>query len=280
MWRENAQGIALFCDLFEAVRGFLLPEWSNFFMRSGAKYRGFLSLLVLLFGLGATVGAQQARCHRIVFEGEVVAGQSYAKAIGEGWVFALQPIRPGLERGGYSGWDLIVDREKAQGYPDALLLMTPPYRSINEREIGTSYGLRAQDALGWSQRSFRFLTSESEYEQARGLYREIEAGSGQANVAAGKIAGFLPHTASGELRILKARIVPGQADAASFAENWAVASARVEHTVEPATNGKATARGEIRQLSFRVTLWLPESFHVAARVAAPLVGCGEVAADR
>ena len=216
----------------------------------------------------------------MVFEGEVAAGQSYTKAIGQGWVFSLQPIHPGVEHGGYSGWDLIVDRERPLGYPDALLLMTPPYRSINEREIGTSYGLRAQDALGWSQRSFRFLLSEADYGQARELYRQIEAGpSAQANAAAGKIAGYLPRTGSGELRILRARIVPGQADAASFAENWAIASARIDHTVESAAGGAATPRGEIRQLGFRVTLWLPGEFHTPAGIAAPLVGCGEAASQ-
>ena len=67
----------------------------------------------------------------------------------------------------YSGWDMVVDRIPPAGFPDALYLATPPYNSINQREIGTTYGLRAQDAIGWNPRSFRFLTDPAAFREAQ-----------------------------------------------------------------------------------------------------------------
>ena len=75
----------------------------------------------------------------------------------------------------YSGWDLVVDREPAAGFPDALLLATLPYNSINEREIGTTFGLRAQDAIGWNPRSFRFIVTPSDFREAQQLFRSLSA---------------------------------------------------------------------------------------------------------
>src|ERR1700738_1509554 len=84
----------------------------------------------------ARAGAASS-CRKVVLKGEVNAGQVWKAALGQGWVFRIQPIQPGPA--GYSGWDLVVDRDPPVGYPDALLLATPPYDSINEREIGTTF---------------------------------------------------------------------------------------------------------------------------------------------
>ncbi len=102
-----------------------------------------------------------ATCQRIVLTGEVSAGQEWKSTFGERWIFRVLPIDSGkIEQGtaGYSGWDLVVDKEQGAGFPDASLVATPPYNSINEREVGTTFGLRAQDATGWNPRSFHFLT--------------------------------------------------------------------------------------------------------------------------
>jgi hypothetical protein len=110
----------------------------------------------------------QANCHEVVLLGEVSAGHEWKGQIGEGWVFRVIPIQPG--QANYSGWDLVADREQAAGYPDALLLATPPYRSIDEREVGTTFGLRAQDAIGWNPRSFRFLTNPEAFRESQKLF--------------------------------------------------------------------------------------------------------------
>ncbi len=78
---------------------------------------------------------QASACQKVVLAGEVSAGQEWRSALGGGWVFRVLPIKPGQP--GYSGWDLVMDREQGAGFPDALLLATPPFNSINEREVGT-----------------------------------------------------------------------------------------------------------------------------------------------
>ena len=90
-------------------------------------------------------------------------------ALGQGWTFRVLPIPP--LAAGYSGWDLVVDRDPPAGYPDALPLATLPYNSINEREVGTTFGLRAQDAAGWNPRSFRF-TDPAEFRKAQQWFRQ------------------------------------------------------------------------------------------------------------
>jgi len=72
---------------------------------------------------------QQTACKRIAMMGEVNAGQEFHAAFGEGWVFQVLPIDRAKTPPGhasYSGWDLVVDREQPAGFPDALLLATPP----------------------------------------------------------------------------------------------------------------------------------------------------------
>ena len=107
-------------------------------------------------------------CTRVEFTDMVSLGQEWKTPLGEGWVFRVLPIVPGPA--GYTGWDLVVDRDPQAGYPDALLLATPPYNALNEREIGTTFGLRAQDAIGWNPRSFHFLTNPAAFLQGQKLF--------------------------------------------------------------------------------------------------------------
>ena len=203
-----------------------------------------------------------------MLEGEVSAGKVWAAELGQGWVLRLAPIAS--QNAEYSGWDLIVDRATGAGYPDALLLATPPYGSLNEREIGTTFGLRAQDAIGWNPRSFRFLTDPVQFAEAQKIYRKLlgsgsgaspeNAGSGGSRVKQDSTSYLLAmqeHASTGELRILDAHIVPGTADPAVYAQNWAIAASRTPHEMEPASEGQSSARGRLAWMRFSVTLWLP-----------------------
>ena len=69
----------------------------------------------------------------------------------------------------------MVDRGQHSGFPDAFLLATMPYDSINEREMGTTFGLRAQDAIGWNLRSSRFLLKPTDFRYAQQLFRSTMA---------------------------------------------------------------------------------------------------------
>lgn len=216
--------------------------------------------------------AATGQCRRAVMRGQAVVGREWSESIGEGWVFRLVPIDPGTK--GYSGWDLVVDRSAGTGFPDALLLATPPYDSINQREVGTTFGLRAQDAIGWNPRSFRFLTRPTEFQLARKLYFGLHNANpadqpnrkavpalpgaksgGGSNAAARKLMEIAAHSSAGQFRILDAQITPGTANAMPFAQDWAVRQRYMPHSVT--NSASPTPLGRLDAIQFEVTLWLP-----------------------
>ena len=212
--------------------------------------------------------------------GEVRAGQEWTAPIGQGWVFRVLPIQPAQDPNGvkYSGWDLVVDREQPTGFPDALLLATPPYNSINQREMGTTFGLRAQDAIGWNPRSFRFLTSPAALAEGQRLF-SATGGAGKNTSEQAKVMERLialgREAATGQFRILDARLVPGVGDAAEFAQNWALAAAHTPHSYEAAADGKSTAQGELRWIKFSITLWLPQEWKTPKELKTEAAFCAE-----
>jgi len=244
--------------------------------RRGICWLGFCLIAMAAASLDAAPGPH--RCERVVLTGEVSAGQEWKAEFGQGWVFRVLPIQAG--KAGYSGWDLVVDREQAAGYPDALLVATPPYNSINEREVGTTYGLRAQDAIGWNPRSFHFLTDPVALRESQRLFfllGSAAAGNTAQSAAVARstrrLMEFERQAAVGELRILDARLTPGIADAAPYAENWAVQSARTNHSNEPATRGASTPLGELHWMRFSITLWLPEGWKTPGELHAARGAC-------
>ena len=257
----------------------------------GLRYGTVLALLAVAASTSASTPGKIV-CEKVVMQGEVTAGQEWKAAIGEGWVFRVLPIDTGKaesEKAAYSGWDLVLDREQPAGFPDALLLATPPYDSINEREIGTTFGMRAQDVIGWNPRSFRFLTRVQDFQAAQGLFLSMErdgrvgsAGTGNKGQAGGGTGGttkrlmeFAHESAAGQFQILEARLTPGIADAAPFAENWALRSERTPHTFEPASGGRSTALGRLNWMRFAITLWLPPTWKTPTTLGAARVACSE-----
>jgi len=244
-----------------------------------------LGMALLVFSTLASGAAHppKAACTRVLFEGEVSAGGYWTGPLGEGWVFRVVPIPP--LQAAYSGWDLVVDRQPPEGFPDALLLATLPYNSINEREIGTTFGLRAQDAIGWNPRSFRFVASPGDFQEARQLFRLITANTGLASAtgtgdpkqsdrqATARLLEMVKHAATGEFRIVDAHIVPGVADPAQYAQTWAAASSRTPNTIEEAPGGKSGALGALKWMRFAVTLWLPAGWVVPASVHGQRMAC-------
>jgi len=226
--------------------------------------------------------AQPPACQKIVLTGEVTARQPWSAPFGQGWVFRLVPLQPGSA--GYSGWDLVVDRDPPAGFPDALLVATPPYNSINEHEVATTFGLRAQDAIGWNPRSFHFLTDPAAFRESQKLFQALGATGNRpqppvpGTPAANAIQRLLKinQTASaGQFRILDARLAPGVSDAASYAEPWALASPKTRHTFEPSSTGSSTPLGELHWLQFSVTLWLPAAWKSPPALHPTSAACSE-----
>lgn len=232
-----------------------------------------LALLAALCAVWAPWNAHAAdTCRKVVLEGDVKAGQEWKASIGQGWVFRILPIAPG--RDSYTGWDLVVDRDQPAGFPDALYLATPPYRSINEREIGTTYGLRAQDAIGWNRRSFRFLVDPASFREAQQIYLAKLNGSAPTrdNEAIARLMELQKLAAQGELRILDAHLVPGIADPAPYAQRWAAMAARMQHQEDMAN--AASPRGALAWMRFSLTLWLPAHWSLPRDLHATDAPCG------
>ena len=234
-----------------------------------------LGLWVLALSPGIAA-APPEQCRRVVIQGQVEAGNEWKHSIGQGWVFRLVPIKAGEKD--YSGWDLVVDRVGGAGFPDALLLATPPYDAINQREVGTTFGVRAQDAIGWNPRSFRFLTNPAVFRNAQKQYFamhnnpapsrldrdvvQVSEASKPADdpgppseIMTGDIAS---HSSSGQFRILDARLTPGTASALPYAQNWALQQRNTPHTITSTVS--PTPYGKLDALKFEITLWLPGSW--------------------
>jgi hypothetical protein len=226
--------------------------------------------LVLALALPCRAASPRpSACIRVQITGMANLGQEWKAPIGEGWVFRILPIVPGPL--GYTGWDLVVDRDPPAGYPDALLLATPPYNSINEREVGTTYDLRSQDAIGWNPRTFHFLTNPASFKQGQKLFlalssrlQSLPAASAKDDPAVARLMQQLmalqQGAAAGEFRILDAGLAPGNGDPAPFARNWGQKSSRMSYILVPQSGTNPSPRGELDWVRFSLNLWLPEGW--------------------
>ena len=240
-------------------------------------------IVLLALAAGVSRAAPPSRtCQRVELHGEVSAGQEWKSPLGRGWVFRVLPIA--ASSAGYSGWDLVVDRDPPAGYPDALLLATLPYSSINEREIGTTFGLRAQDAIGWNPRSFRCLLSPADFREARQWFRLLTPHAAAAQTGPAKPPGsdamqrlldLEKGASSGQFRTLDARIIPGVADPRPFAQAWALAFSRTSHEIESAPPGQESAAGKLLWMRFEATLWLPPGWDLPSGLHGVRVSCPE-----
>lgn len=240
-------------------------------------------ILGVAWAMGLAAAQAQNTCQKIVLKGDVSMGHEWKTPIGQDWIFRVIPIQPA--NSSYSGWDLVVDRDPPAGFPDALLLATPPYNSINEKEVGTTFGLRAQDAIGWNPRSFRFVTDAGDFEQAQAAYRELERLGGlrsgprdratpEQAAATRKLIGLLRSSASGQFRIVDAHLAPGVADAQPYAETWALQSMKTRQSYD-SPGSAPTPLGQLHWIRFSISLWLPGSWKFPASIHATPSSCTE-----
>jgi len=241
-----------------------------------------ISLVLVGFPAHQAAAAPSPACTKIVLTGQADASHPWSQPFGQGWSFRVLPIQAG--KAGYTGWDLVVDRDPPAGFPDALLVATPPYYSISEREVATTFGLRAQDAIGWNPRSFHFLTDPEALREGQKQFRalgptkiwtEKPEPSGREQAAEQRLLEINRKSSPGQFRILNARLTPGIADAAPFAQRWALQSSRTPHTIAPSATGQATALGELEWIRFSITLWLPKNWPVPKSVQSTLAPCAQ-----
>ena len=220
--------------------------------RSAAIFSACVAAFLLLALSSLPAHAFSAACAKITIQGEVSYGKEWSAPIGQGGVLRLVPIQPSDK---YSGWDIVLDRIEPAGFPDAVFLATPPFGSLNEREIGITFSLRAQDAIGWNPRTFGFLTDPATFHAAQQLYLSSHGAADPKSSA--RLLDIIQSASQGEIRILDSHLAPGIADPASYAQNWALASFHTPHQVVPPPSGQPTPRGVLLWMRFSLTLWPP-----------------------
>src|SRR5580700_4257051 len=148
-----------------------------------------------------TAPPSQPACKAAIVEGEVNAGQPYSQAIGGGLRLYFQPLS--------SGWIVrVLPSSGPAGEHDYAELATPPYQSVTPLAISTDFAFRAQDAIGWNPRRFRFATSAASFHRLEQAYLRFEAGGAapSADVQA-ELARQIAQTSEATLTILDSRLV-------------------------------------------------------------------------
>jgi hypothetical protein len=234
------------------------------YVRESMRCRNMFLIWGQIAGLAcATVGAQApsrpphpvaATCHRATIEGEVDAGKPFSAAIGSGLKIVLQPI--------HSGWILrVLPIAGPAPEDDYAELATPPYRSVTPLSISTDFSFRAQDAVGWNPRRFRFATSAGSARRMPQAYTQVVSkGTGASQESFAVLSSEIARSAEGTFTIVDARLVPGNAD------QWRAAAAVASHfdttahmlVEEP--GGSPSPLGRLLWLRFRLQLDLPPGF--------------------
>jgi len=222
------------------------------------RVMGLAGLLGLVAGVGdALPPAKPAgACRKAVILGELNAGQPYAKPIGNGLKIYMQAIA--------SGWILrVLPVSGVVGDHDYAELATPPYQSVTPLSISTDFAFRAQDAIGWNPRRFRFATSAAAFHRLEEVYTRFEqAGATPPAPLEVELSSQIAQASEGSLQILDARLIPGMADQWKMASAVASHFTTTAHTLAEPPDGKTSALGKILWLRFRVELDLPAGFAV------------------
>jgi hypothetical protein len=202
-------------------------------------------------------------CAQAVFEGDVKAGQGFEREFAPGLKFLLEPLAQG------SGWIVrVLPVGQPRGAHDFAELATPPYRSVTPLAVSTDFAFRAQDALGWNPRRFRYAKDAASMRRLEGLYTGVMANNA---FASSEVAELTMQQPEGELQILNAVMVPGTANQWQQAAAVALHFENTPHEVEQGT--QPTLLGRLEKLRFRVKLQLEPGVPAAQGVMEEKIPC-------
>jgi hypothetical protein len=219
----------------------------------------FIGVLRLEAASPVRVGGTSV-CHSEVVEGEVRAGEDFVRPIGGGLEVRLEALPWG------AGWLLRVlpvnGPRLMSDYParDHAALATPPYASVSPLLISTDYSFRAQDAVAWNPRRFRFAASPAEFGAMASVYERYSRQSPPSISIEAELADLVSKAPEGTLQILDARLIPGTANQAQMAAMVASHFSTTAHTVEEPRVGEGSVLGKVTWLRFRISLDLPRGF--------------------
>lgn len=223
--------------------------------------------MLLLAALPAGAGkptVPRQDCRAAVVEGEVIAGQPFRKVFTPGLEFFLEPLP--------SGWIIRVlemrGTQEVRGPHDWAEVATPPYRSVSPLLISTDWAFRAQDAVGWNPREFRYARDAKTFTQLAGFVDRVMAKDTKASSLAAMLVVEQPEA---RLQILDASLVPGTHNQALMAA--AVASHFLETPHSVVQGESPTALGRLAKIKFRVTMDLSVGINPAAGVQLQRFSC-------
>jgi hypothetical protein len=220
-----------------------------------------LMMSVLLLSSLAFGAAKPANCRLGVIDGEVKAGDSFVRPLGGGLELMVEALR--------SGWILrILPVAASRPAHDYAEIATPPYHSVSPLLISTDYSFRAQDAVGWNVRRFRYAPDAASFQSLSQAYERYEANPATQQTLAELVAKAPRAT----LTILDARLVPGTADQAGTASTVATHFSTTPHTIDSPPDGKPSVLGRINWIRFRISLEMP-TFVPADGIALHQTGC-------
>jgi hypothetical protein len=214
--------------------------------------------VLVVCGVGVAApqkGGATGACRVGVIEGEAKAGESFVAPIGNGLEVRLEALSWG------SGWVLRVLPVKGpMPKHDYAELATPPYDSVSPLLLSTDFSFRAQDAVAWNPRRFRYADSAAEFGQLMEAFEKYRRSTPPAANTENELAAVVSKAPEGRLQILDARLVPGSANQAGTAATVATHFSMSAHTVEEPPEGKGTALGKLSWVRFRISLDLAPGF--------------------
>ncbi len=229
-------------------------------------------MVVVMLGAGgageATVAPRRsASCSRAVLEGEVRAGQEFRKEFEGGLDFVLEPIA--------SGW--VARVMPARGSRPALDyagIATPPYRSVSPLLVSTDFSFRAQDAVGWNPRRFRYAADERAFRAMEAEYGRVIGAKTASAADEEALAKLVSAQPEGVLEILDASLAPGTADQTRAAGLVASHFGTTAHRMEQPEGGSATGLGRIGWIRFRMKLEIRPGAGAVRGVKVERYACG------
>lgn len=213
------------------------------FRRQSRWTRSLVGLCSAMFLPGCNVRAQQA-CRQQVLQGEVQAGQAWQQTIAPDLVLKLEAVP--------AGWMIrVLSPSRPRPLHDAAELANPPYRSPTPILLSTDFAFRAQDAIAWNPRTFRFFTTPEQTAEAERIYQETLLHPNDS-AAAGALATLLGTTPEATLTIRDAVIVNGTADQSAAAATVALHFEQTAHSVR--TDFSPSPLGRLLALRFRIVV--------------------------